>query len=190
MALKPCHECDWHISTEAKFCPKCGAPVKPAKRAAAAAGSLAAVIIIAALILVPFVSKFLHNPGMGQNLATVWPATVRARDPNPSSISGVTVSAFTWSRAQFDSTMLASFTIKNSNSFPIKDVVVKCEYSGSSGSHLGSSIKTVFNTVLGNEARAVRELNMGFMPHQTASASISVIGFVSYRLNQKNAHRE
>jgi hypothetical protein len=46
MALVECHECGQHVSTEAKVCPACGAPVRSSWNRAAAIGGVAVALLI------------------------------------------------------------------------------------------------------------------------------------------------
>ena len=54
MALKPCRECGKEFSTEAAFCPNCGAPgaAERAKRVGATMQSIGCVLTL--LITIPF----------------------------------------------------------------------------------------------------------------------------------------
>ena len=49
MALKPCHECKAQISTAAKTCPACGAPVK--KKPSVVAGVLGGLLVFGLLLV-------------------------------------------------------------------------------------------------------------------------------------------
>jgi hypothetical protein len=48
MALNPCKECGTEVSTEAKACPKCGAPISKSK----VAGGCLVLILLAAVFLI------------------------------------------------------------------------------------------------------------------------------------------
>jgi hypothetical protein len=77
MALKPCAECGTEISTQATACPKCGAPIKAAKKAG---GCGTGVGVVALLILIMAIVASLSEKDE-QAPAQSRPAAVKAEPP-------------------------------------------------------------------------------------------------------------
>lgn len=50
MALLKCHECGNNVSTEAKACPSCGAPVKKQQQETSAAGGCLVIIVVVGIV--------------------------------------------------------------------------------------------------------------------------------------------
>ena len=65
MALQKCHECRKRVSTEAKSCPSCGAPVKKRAQNNSAAVGCATIIII--IVFVVIITGMLNSNGKTQN---------------------------------------------------------------------------------------------------------------------------
>jgi len=89
----------------------------------------------------------------------------------------VTIEKFAWGKGGFDNVMLADFTLKNSNSFPVKDVVVTCEHTANSGTQIDSSTRTIYEAIKANGSKAIRRFNMGLINTQVARSSCKVTGF-------------
>jgi hypothetical protein len=113
------------------------------------------------------------------------------RDPSPPNVSppaapqlsrsdalsNVSVRNVRWRRDGFDVTMTASFTIQNTNTFPIKDVEVTCRHFANSGTQIDSNTRTVYERVSAGGSFSVRNFNMGFIHSQVKRTECSVTDF-------------
>ncbi|MCR6734476.1 MAG: hypothetical protein NVV83_10510 [Afipia sp.] len=61
------------------------------------------------------------------------------------------------------------FTLTNTNKFPIKDVILRCDITGGSGTVIRSPTFVVYETVPANGKKTVRKFNFGFWPSQGKS---------------------
>lgn len=86
----------------------------------------------------------------------------------------MSLSDFSWSTVAFDQIAEVSFVLKNGNDFSTKDVEVVCEFYGNSGTLLNRSTKTVYDIVKKNGRLPVKNLSMGFVNPQAASANCKI----------------
>jgi hypothetical protein len=82
----------------------------------------------------------------------------------------VKLSKMSWKKGGFDSVMIVSFTLENTNSFPVKDVEVTCEGSGNSGTLIDINVRTIYDVVKAKSAKPISNFNMGLI-HSQASKS-------------------
>ncbi len=99
-------------------------------------------------------------------------ALLRERNRDPG--ERITMPSFSWSVGGFGTVGSATVTIDNGNDFPVKDIDVRCEFSGKSGTHLSSSQRTIFDTIPAKAKRTFKDVNMGFIHSQSAKASCRV----------------
>lgn len=67
------------------------------------------------------------------------------------------------------SVLEGTFTLSNPNKRPIKDVILRCEITGGSGTVIRSPTFTVYEIVPANGKKTVRKFNFGFWPPQGKS---------------------
>jgi hypothetical protein len=99
-------------------------------------------------------------------------ALLRERNRNPA--DRLTIRGMTWSLAGFKNVGLVNVTIENSNDFPVKDVGIRCYFSGKSGTQLSSKNHIIFDTIPAKTKKAFKEVNVGFIDSQSATASCNV----------------
>lgn len=101
---------------------------------------------------------------------------MRARQ-NP--MGAVSIEKFTWSKDGFDNVMIASLTIKNDNTFDIKDIDLICETSAASGTTLSHPSTTIYEIVPAKKAKRFTKVNVGFINQQSSGASCKVSSVVA-----------
>jgi hypothetical protein len=94
----------------------------------------------------------------------------RNRDPGEK----ITMPSFSWKIGGFGTVGSATVTVDNGNDFPVKDIDVRCEFSGKSGTQLSTSQRTIFDTIPAKAKRTFKDVNMGFIHSQSAKASCRV----------------
>jgi len=72
--------------------------------------------------------------------------------------------------------LLASFPVENHNAYAVKDVALRCETRGASGSPINTLDTVVYRVVPGREQIAVTDLNLGFVNQQTVGVRCWVTG--------------
>lgn len=93
-------------------------------------------------------------------------------------IQNIKITKWSWKKGGFDSVMLATFTIQNTNAFSVKDIRIHCEHSAPSGTLIDSSSQTIYEAIKVGASRTFKEVNMGFVHSQAKSSSCSIRNFV------------
>lgn len=90
--------------------------------------------------------------------------------------SEVSIKKWNWKKGGFDTVMIATFTLRNENSYPVKDIKIRCELSGNSGTSIDSVEETIYDSVPANGTKTFPEVSMGFVRSQTSRASCEIKG--------------
>ncbi len=94
----------------------------------------------------------------------------------------VEVKSWSWSLEGYhDIAIISHLTLKNNNSFAIKDVLINVKNYSSSGTLLNSKDYTIYDIVPANRIKTFKNINLGFVNSQSKSSSISIIR--AYRAN-------
>jgi hypothetical protein len=88
----------------------------------------------------------------------------------------VELTSFDWKKGGFDSVMLADFTIRNRNDFPVKDITITCVSSGNSGTEIDRQRKTIFDVVKAKKRRTFHGVNMGFIRSEATRSRCEATG--------------
>jgi roadblock/LC7 domain-containing protein len=99
-------------------------------------------------------------------------ALLRERNRNPA--DRMTIKGMTWSLGGFKNVGVVSVTIENSNDFAVKDFGIRCQFSGKSGTQLSANNHIIFDTIPAKTKKAFKEVNVGFIDSQSATASCNV----------------
>jgi hypothetical protein len=99
-------------------------------------------------------------------------ALLRERNRNPA--DRLTIKGMTWSLGGFKNVGIVNVTIENSNDFTVKDVGIRCYFSGNSGTQLSANSHTIFDTIPAKAKKAFKEVNVGLIDSQSAKASCNV----------------
>jgi hypothetical protein len=119
----------------------------------------------------------------GQSTAQARPAesTRTERPPRsltrPSNPASVPILHFSWRKDGRDAVMMATFRIRNTNPFPVKDIVIRCTHTAPSGTVIDSNARTVSQIIQPEADLWVRDMNMGSIHDQAANSTCSTIGF-------------
>lgn len=79
-----------------------------------------------------------------------------------------------WRKGGFGIVAVADFTFANDNSVAVRDVTIGCTFYGASGTQLGTGEQTIYQTFPAKKSTVVREVNLGFINSQSATASCAV----------------
>jgi hypothetical protein len=163
MAMKKCDECNTEISSKAEQCPKCG--VKAKKKTS---------FLTWVFTIIIGLGIFGYISGHGGGSAATAASSTGSSGPTPSSAQKNTKLDFTWKKAGFDNIMQATFTITNTNAFPVKDIEVLCEHSANSGTVIDSNRRTIYDIVPANGKRTFKDFDMGFIHSQASKTSCGI----------------
>lgn len=176
MALIHCPECKREVSDKAPTCPNCGAPIAPqpsapivvqqapAKKLIGPAGIGCAVLL--ALFFIFYIIGEVNKSGPPP-------------DRNAEALRNVSLVNFEWHKGGFDNVMMVSFSIKNDNSFAVKDLAINCAHQGKSGTLIDSNQRTIFDVIPPKSMKKFRNFNMGFIHTQADSSTCRVISLVA-----------
>lgn len=106
------------------------------------------------------------------------PAMVAVAPPpprNPSPHEAVRVVDFKWSKGGFGTVALVTVTVANQNEYAVKDLLLRCNFYGASGTRVGRTSETVYQVVKAKAKRTLPRINMGLVAGQAASAACDVI---------------
>lgn len=98
--------------------------------------------------------------------------------PPPPPHHKVLIEKQSWEKGGFGSVAIASLSLKNLNDYPVKDISLRCEYSGESGTVLNTHLETVFRVIPPKKTIRVRDMNIGFINSQAARGGCSVIAAI------------
>jgi len=70
-----------------------------------------------------------------------------------------------------------AFTVKNSNTFPVKDLTVTCKFLGASGTPISSRTETIFEVIKPSATKRTAALSYGFTSEQTKKFYCELSGF-------------
>ncbi|MCR4302462.1 MAG: zinc-ribbon domain-containing protein, partial [Sulfuricaulis sp.] len=110
MAMTKCKECGTEVSTKAKECPKCGAPVK---RKTSVLTWLVAILL--GLWVVGYIAR---GPSNDSSVSSVAKSESTPREVAMKE----TKLDFSWNKAGFGNVMEATFTVQNKSKYNIKDI--------------------------------------------------------------------
>jgi hypothetical protein len=97
-------------------------------------------------------------------------------EPKPD-LTSVRLKTFKGTKDGFGNVLMLNLTIENTNSFPVKDVVVECSHSANSGTVIDSNRRTIYETVKAKGTKSLTNFNMGFIHTQAARSGCAVTGF-------------
>jgi hypothetical protein len=194
MALAKCHECGQDVSTEAKACPACGAPVK--KSSGARFPLFLLVATLGVLGLIALTTK--DQPRQPPPSAPSTPAPIRepskAADDMPAVPKPISPAEqqrklkeevmnaidfkMTWEKGGFGTVLVADVTLTNKSSHPVKDVELSCIAVAESGTELGRPRHTIYESFAPKKTKTVRRTTIGFIHSQTHKVGCAISDLV------------
>jgi hypothetical protein len=84
------------------------------------------------------------------------------------------MASFLWKIGGFGVVGSATVAINNANDFPVKDIDVRCEFSGKSGTQLSTSQKTISTLFPPRRNERSKTSTMGLIHFQSAKANCRV----------------
>ena len=93
-----------------------------------------------------------------------------------SPVEGLRILSQHWHRGGLGSNALVTFTLRNANRYPIKDIELSCAFSRRDGSHLTDRTRVIHATVRSRGHRVFRRLHVGFVNVNADRARCSLIG--------------
>ncbi len=125
------------------------------------------LLIVAAVLFASNKSVETSSPKSTPHTVTIPPP------PDPRTL--VTISDYSWGKTGFGAVGQGNFTIKNDNSFSVKDILVRCSFYANSGTNLGNGEATIYEVIGAKKSRTFKEVNLGFIHSQSSKASCRVV---------------
>jgi hypothetical protein len=78
-------------------------------------------------------------------------------------VSGLSISSQSWRRGGLGSRALVTFTLRNNNDYPVKDIELVCTFARSDGSHLTDRRRVISDTVTMKSRKTFAHVLIGFI---------------------------
>lgn len=91
----------------------------------------------------------------------------------------LSVDSLLWEKGGFGSVMLATFMIQNNNPARVKDVRVTCGVAANSGTWIGATTRTIYESIDQKSYIYVHDMNMGFIDSQANRSKCIVTDFAT-----------
>lgn len=90
--------------------------------------------------------------------------TAPAVSPDSSAIKGLKISSQSWRRGGLGSNALVTFTLRNDNSYAVKDIEIACAFSRHDGTHLTDRRRVIPDAVVNLKSRKTfSQMHIGFV---------------------------
>lgn len=110
------------------------------------------------------------------------PAAIRTEAPQPVPIAvevpgdRLTIKSQTWSKGGFGSVATVNLQIANAHDYAVKDIRLKCQFYGPSGTKLSENAHTIFDAIQGGKSKWFAEVNVGFIDSQADRGGCKIEG--------------
>lgn len=190
MALQKCKDCANDISSNAKACPKCGAPVIPVVIAKKSSGIMnlfqfILVVGVATAVGSQFFPKT-EQAGAANSNSSTSPTAPPAAAPlatTPTKTSKTSLSDlvidYDWYKSGLGNIAMLNGTIKNNGPTSVKDIKIACVGTASSGTKIDTKMHTLYEIVGAGKTIKFSDLNMGFIQSQVASLGCGIVDYTS-----------
>jgi hypothetical protein len=84
------------------------------------------------------------------------------------------IKKLSWWKGGFGSIMMATFVVKSTSPFDIKDIAIHCTDLAPSGTVVDVNDRTIYEIVKANGTKTFREINMGFIHSQASNTSCQI----------------
>jgi hypothetical protein len=78
-------------------------------------------------------------------------------------VDGLKISSQYWRRGGLGSKALVTFTLRNGNGYPVKDIEISCAFARRDGSHLTDRKRTIHDTLNMKSRKTFARLQVGFV---------------------------
>jgi len=91
-------------------------------------------------------------------------APAEAAPLEPASLGGLKISSQSWRRGGLGSNALVTFTLRNDNSYAVRDIEVACSFTRQDGSHLTDRKRIIPDAVVNTKSRKTfSQVHIGFV---------------------------
>jgi hypothetical protein len=93
----------------------------------------------------------------------------------PAPADGLKIASQSWRRGGLGSNALFTFTLRNDNDYPVKDIEIACAFSRRDGSHLTDRTRTIPDTVDTKSHKTFARMHVGYVNVNASKAKCSVV---------------
>ena len=93
----------------------------------------------------------------------------------PSAVNGLKISSQSWRRGGLGSNALLTFTVRNTNDYPVKDVEIRCAFTRKDGSHLTDRTRLIPDTIEMKSRKTFSRMHVGFVNVNASKAICSLV---------------
>ena len=90
-------------------------------------------------------------------------------------VDGLKISSQSWRRGGLGSKALVTFTLRNGNDYPVKDIELACSFARRDGSHLTDRKRMIHDTVNMRSRKTFARLHVGFVNINADQAKCSLV---------------
>ena len=101
-------------------------------------------------------------------------APAAGQTPEAAELDRLRISSQTWRRGGLGSNALVTFTLRNDNDYPVKDVEISCSFSRRDGSHLTDRRRVLPETVNMKSRKTFAHVHIGFVNVNASQAKCSL----------------
>ncbi|MGJ5181579.1 hypothetical protein ACQR16_32565 [Bradyrhizobium oligotrophicum] len=94
---------------------------------------------------------------------------------DPAILSGLRISSQSWRRGGLGSKALVTFTLRNTNTFAIKDIEINCAFSRRDGSHVTDRRRVIQEEVRSRSRRTFASVHVGFVNVNVSTAKCTLV---------------
>jgi hypothetical protein len=102
-------------------------------------------------------------------------APVTAEAPMASPLDGLRISSQSWRRGGLGSKALITFTLRNANSYAVKDIEIACAFARRDGSHLTDRKRLIGEAVEMRSRKTFTRLHVGFVNVNADKAKCALV---------------
>jgi hypothetical protein len=95
--------------------------------------------------------------------------------PETAPVDGLRISSQFWRRGGLGSNALVTFTLRNGNGYPVKDIEISCAFARRDGSHLSDRKRTIHDTLNTKGRKTFARLHVGFVNVNVDRAKCSLV---------------
>lgn len=105
--------------------------------------------------------------------AAVGPAGPQSVAASP--LDGLKIASQSWRRGGLGSKALVTFTVRNANDYPVKDIEIACSFTRRDGSHLTDRKRLISDTVDMKSRKTFAKLHVGFVNVNADKAKCALV---------------
>jgi hypothetical protein len=95
--------------------------------------------------------------------------------PQPAPVDGLKISSQFWRRGGLGSNALVTFTLRNGNDYPVRDIEIFCAFTRRDGSHLTDRKRLIHDTVEMKSRKTFARMHIGFVNINADKAKCSPV---------------